>query len=273
MSSYPKDLKLIDLKTSLSDHILTITLNNEGQSNAFTTDMIKSFCDVLRVANYDKNIRVVVLTGAGKNFCAGGDIKAMNEKTGMFAGESIELRERYSAGIQQIPLSIESFKKPIIAMINGAAIGAGCDLAAMCDLRICSSSAKFGETFTKLALVPGDGGPYFLARVIGYAKAMQMYLTANIYDSSWALEHGLVSSISSDEKLLDDTMKLARQIANNSPVAVEYTKMAMKRALKDDLAAHLNFVSLAQGITQRSHDHENAVYALINKGDVNFEGH
>lgn len=92
MSSYPKDLKLIDLKTSLSDHILTITLNNEGQSNAFTTDMIKSFCDVLRGANYDKNIRVVVLTGAGKNFCAGGDIKAMNEKTGMFAGESIELR-------------------------------------------------------------------------------------------------------------------------------------------------------------------------------------
>lgn len=272
MSEYQIGQKLEDLTARVQDYILTITLCNESQSNAFTDGMIRSLCAVLDHANFDSRIRVVILTGSGKNFCAGGDIKAMNEKTGMFAGDSIELRERYSAGIQKIPLTIEAFKKPIIAMINGAAIGAGCDLAAMCDLRVCGASSKFGETFTKLGLVPGDGGPYFLARVIGYAKAMQMYMTGDIYNSQWAFDNGLVAKVTSDDKLYDEVLMMAKKIASNAPIAIEYTKMAMKRALRDDLASHLNFVSLAQGISQRSYDHESAVKALIEKKDVKFEG-
>lgn len=269
---YQTDQILEDISATIENHVLTITLCNEAQSNAFTTAMIKSFCHVLHLANFDSNVRVILLTGSGKNFCAGGDIKAMDERSGMFAGESAQLRDNYHAGIQQIPLAIEAFKKPIIAVINGAAIGAGCDLAAMCDLRVCSTSSKFGETFTKLGLVPGDGGPYFLARVIGYAKAMQMYLTADIYNSEWALANGLVAKVTSDEELFPQAVLLAQKIASNAPIAIEYTKMAMKRALHDDLTSHLNFMSLAQGISQRTYDHEKALSALIQKKEVTFEG-
>jgi len=128
--------------------------------NAITIPMIESLVSVLKFADFDRDIRVIVLTGSGKSFCAGGDIKAMEEKSGMFEGESNELRMRYMHGIQQIPKCIEEISTPIIAMVNGAAIGAGCDLSMMCDLRIGSSESKFGETFTKMGLVPGDGGTF-----------------------------------------------------------------------------------------------------------------
>ncbi len=260
-----------DLNVRLENNILTIGLDNQQYSNAFSDDMISSLIAVLDFANYAPEVRVIILTGEGKNFCAGGDIKAMQTKSGMFAGNSYELRERYAAGIQRIPLAIESLKKPIIAMVNGAAIGAGCDLAAMCDLRLCDHQSRFGETFSKLALVPGDGGPFFLARVIGYTKAMEMYLTGDLYSAQQALDMGLVYKVSKNGELLKDTMDLASKISKNSPVAIEFTKMAMKRALKDELQSHLNFVSLAQGITQRSEDHFSAIDSLINKKEAKFE--
>ncbi|EQC43906.1 enoyl-CoA hydratase-related protein [Bacteriovorax sp. Seq25_V] len=260
-----------DLKVKLDDGILVIGLDNQKFSNAFSDALISSFVSVLEFANFSPDVRVIILTGEGKNFCAGGDVKAMQNKTGMFAGESYELRERYASGIQRIPLAIEALKKPIIAMVNGAAIGAGCDLAAMCDIRICDENSRFGETFTKLALVPGDGGPYFLARVIGYTKAMEMYLTGDIYSATQAKEMGLVYKVCLSGELLNETMSLARRISKNAPIAIEFTKMAMKRAAKDDLQSHLNFVSLAQGITQRSDDHFKAIDALLTKTEVEFE--
>lgn len=260
-----------DLKVNLTDGILTILLDNQKFSNAFSDDMISSFISVLDYANFAAEVRVVILSGAGKNFCAGGDVKAMQNKTGMFAGESYELRERYAAGIQRIPLAMEALKKPIIAMVNGAAIGAGCDLASMCDIRMCDENSRFGETFTKLGLVPGDGGPYFLARVIGYAKAMEMYLTGDIYSADQAKEMGLVYKVCQEGELLNETMNLARRISKNAPIAIEFTKMAMKRAAKDDLQSHLNFVSLAQGISQRSDDHFKAIDGLLSKTEVEFE--
>lgn len=269
MSFYKNSFK--DIILEVHGHVLMIALNNQALSNAFSDDMIQSLCQVLNHANYDESVRVIILTGEGKNFCAGGDVKAMKDRSGMFSGSSIDLRERYASGIQQIPRTIESLKKPIIAMVNGSAIGAGCDLSAMCDLRVCADNSKFGETFTKLALVPGDGGPYFLARVIGYARAMEMYLTGDLYDSSWALKSGLVSSVFSAENLKEETLKLAYKIAANSPVAIEFTKMAMKRAQKDDIDSHLNFVSLAQAVTQRSNDHDRAITALLDKSAAKFE--
>src|SRR5690606_10001766 len=120
--------------------------------------MIIDLVRVLDAINNAKEIRVVVITGMGKHFCAGGDLKAMKAKTGMFAGDANELRLRYQQGIQQISLAMENIEKPIIAMVNGAAIGAGLDLACMCDIRLCSENAIFAESFTSLGLVPGDGG-------------------------------------------------------------------------------------------------------------------
>jgi enoyl-CoA hydratase/carnithine racemase len=168
-----------DLDLEIEGAIAWIYLNNIKMRNAFTTPMIENLCSTLKSLDLNDKIKVVILSSRGEQFCAGGDIKAMLDKSGMFAGDSAELKSHYQNGIQQIPLTIEKFSKPLIGMIQGAAVGAGCDLASMCDIRIGSEKAKFAETFTKLALVPGDGGTFFLQRVVGYARAMEMFLTGD----------------------------------------------------------------------------------------------
>lgn len=270
MSFYQESFE--HLLVQKNNHLLWVTLDNPSMSNAITYEMIDSLTRVLNFADQDSDIRVIILTGNGKNFCAGGDIKAMEAKEGMFAGDSFELRNLYSHGIQNIPRIIERIQKPIIGMINGAAIGAGCDLAAMCDLRVASTRAKFGETFTKLSLVPGDGGPYFLARVIGYTKAMEMYLTGKIYSAEEVNSMGLLNDLVEESDLKSTTEKLALLIANNAPSAVQFTKTAMKRAMKDDLESHLNLLSAYQGISQRTQDHFEALDAFKNKRSPEFKG-
>lgn len=180
-----------DLLVNQDTSLLWITLNRPRQSNAFSDAMIADLCSLLREADWDDDVRVIILTGAGKTFCAGGDVNAMENKTGMFAGDPEELRRRYTKGIQQIPLTIEALHTPIVAMVNGAAIGAGFDLACMCDIRMGCRHSRFGETFVKLALVPGMGGTLFLQRIVGYAKAMKLSLTGRIFDADEALALGL----------------------------------------------------------------------------------
>lgn len=244
-----------DLILELKDSILTITLNRPDSHNAFTSQMIIDLCSNLKTANFDNEVKVIILTGAGKSFCAGGDVKAMIDKSGMFAGESSELMQNYQAGIQQIPLTIESLQKPIIAKVNGAAIGAGCDLAAMCDIRIGSKFSKFGETFSKLNLVPGDGGTYFLPRVIGYAKAMEMYLTGRIYSAEEAFSMGLLNQIVDVEQLTDVTQSMAKEISSNGYPAITMIKKAMKLNFLKDLQTSLDMLGSFQGITQRTDEH------------------
>ena len=169
------------IKVELSESILAVTLFRPDSANAFDIEMIGELVGLLEWADHDESVRVITFTGEGRHFCAGGDIKAMKEKREMFAGESDELRRRYQSGIQRIPLIMEKLQKPTIAIVNGAAIGAGCDFAAMADIRIGSEKSKMGETFNKLALVPGDGGTYFLPRVVGFTKATEMFLTGKIY--------------------------------------------------------------------------------------------
>ena len=141
----PFEIKYNMLNVSLKSYILTIELNNPDQHNAITDELIDELCSVLDIANRTIDVRVAILGAVGKSFCAGGDIKGMKNQTGMFAGENEELRQRYLHGIQQIPRAIENFRKPIIARLNGAAIGAGADITCMCDIRIAGASFKFGE--------------------------------------------------------------------------------------------------------------------------------
>jgi enoyl-CoA hydratase/carnithine racemase len=260
------------LKLQKKNHQLWITLNNPEQSNAITMDMVESFCKVLKHADFDSKIRVIVVTGEGKNFCSGGDIKAMSEKTGMFQGESNELRLRYMHGIQQIPKTIEDLSTPIMAMVNGAAIGAGCDLAMMCDLRVGGTTTKFGETFTKIGLIPGDGGTFFLQRVVGYSKAMEMTLTGDFYEGQKAKDFGLVNFLVADTQLSVETEKLAEKIANNAPVAQQMAKKAMKISYLHDLQTSLDLVASFQGIAQRTQDHFEALEAVRDKRPPRFQG-
>ena len=253
--------------------LLWVTLNRPQHSNAFSDEMITGLCRLLREADWDNDVRVIILTGAGKTFCAGGDVKAMEEKTGMFAGDPEGLRRRYTKGIQQIPLTIEALSTPLVAMVNGAAIGAGCDLACMCDIRVGCWHSRFGETFAKLALVPGDGGTFFLQRVVGYAKAMELSLTGRIVSANEALTLGLLNDLVEADALKVETEKLARSIATNSPIAVSMIKKAIRQARTAEISGHLDLLAAFQGITQRTEDHFEGVRALKEKRQPRFRGH
>ncbi|NPA24281.1 MAG: 3-hxdroxyacyl-CoA dehydrogenase [Deltaproteobacteria bacterium] len=261
-----------DLQIEKNDAIAWVTLDRPQFSNAFSDEMISDLCAALREIDWDEDIRVIVITGAGKHFCAGGDIKAMEEKTGMFAGDPEQLRRRYTKGIQQIPLTMENLQTPIIAMVNGAAIGAGCDLACMCDIRIGCQYARFGETFAKLALVPGDGGTFFLQRVVGYAKAMELSLTGRIVEPDEALQLGLLNQLVDRNELKETTENLAAMIAANSPVAVAMIKKAIRNARTAEIHGHLDLLAAFQGITQRTNDHFEGIRALKEKRQPHFKG-
>jgi enoyl-CoA hydratase/carnithine racemase len=269
MSFYLK--AFADLLVEKKNHSLWVTLNRPEASNAYSSGMVEALVEVLKHADVDNSIRVIIITGAGKNFCAGGDIKAMKGKTGMFAGESNELREAYQAGIQQIPLTISNLKTPLIAMVNGAAVGAGCDLAAMCDLRVASNEALFAETFARVGLVPGDGGAFFLTRLIGFGKAMEMFLTCKTFSASEALEMGLVNQVVLPAELKNKTQELADQLAGLPPIALQMTKKAVVHAYQNDLSSHLELMAAYQGITQRSSDHFKALDGMVEKKKPTFE--
>lgn len=271
MSFYMKTFPHLEV-TVKNTHQLWVVLNNPEQMNAITTEMINSLTEVLTYADFDKSIRVIVITGKGVNFCAGGDIKAMEEKSGMFAGDSNELRARYQQGIQRIPQCIENLSVPVIAMVNGAAVGAGCDLAMMCDLRIGHHKTKFAETFTRMGLVPGDGGTFFLQRIVGYSKAMQMFLTSKTYQGIEAQDFGLLNFLFEESGMEEETKKIADTIAGNSPVAQKLTKKAMKVSYLHDLQTSLDLLASFQGIAQRTSDHFEAIKSFKEKRSPNFSG-
>ena len=259
-----------DLLVETKQHAVWITLNRPEASNAYSSEMVKGLVEVLRHADQDTNIRVIVLTGAGKNFCAGGDLKAMKNKSGMFAGESNELREAYQAGIQQIPLTFSQLKTPVVAMVNGAAVGAGCDLAAMCDLRVASTTAVFAETFAKVGLVPGDGGAFFLTRLIGFGKAMEMFLTCKSISAIEAQGIGLVNQVVLPDELKMKTEELVETLSSLPPIALQMTKKAVIHAYQNDINSHLDLMAAYQGITQRSSDHFAALDEILDKKKSTF---
>lgn len=265
-----------DFIAQLSGQVLWLTLNRPEKANAFNLSMVHSLCDTLDFAQDDNLVRLVVITGAGKSFCAGGDLQMMKDKTEMFGGESAELARRYQRGIQRIPRTLERYEKPLIAMVNGAAAGAGLDLACMCDLRVCSPKAVFTESFSRLSLVPGDGGTFFLERIVGYAKAMEMFLTADVYTAEQALAMGLVHKVASDDKMA--TLKslvdeYSEKILHRAPLALAYTKNALKQARRSDHHQQLDLLSLMQGIAQRSADHDEGVQAFLERRNPQFKGH
>lgn len=262
------------LKLSLfnKEQALLITLNDPKSGNAFLNQMMSDLVETLILADQSRSIRCIVITGEGKHFCAGGNTKAMRGKTDMFAGQANELRLQYVHGIQRIGQTIESLSTPIVAMINGAAIGAGLDLACMCDLRYASDRAKFGATFAKLGLVPGDGGAYFLQRTIGYPMAMEMILTADVYDSSWAKDAGLIHEAIALEDLSEYVEQIVAKICLNAPMAMNMARRAMVNAYRSDLRSHLDLLASYQAIAQRSDDHFHALDAIEKGCQPDFKG-
>lgn len=262
-----------EIEVELVSSSLTIHLNSPQNHNALSTVMINELIEVLRIADCDREVRVIILGARGKSFCAGGDVKAMKNKTGMFSGESNELRLLYTHGIQMIPRTIEALETPIIAMVGGAAVGAGMDLSCMCDFRVCSTRAKFKGSFTKLGLVPGDGGTYFLSRLVGHAKALEIYLINEFISAEEALSFNMVTKVVSAEDLESETYALARKISKNAPIANALTKKAIKAAPRESLDLQLDRLSSYQSIAQRTADHFEGVDALLAKREPEFNSH
>ncbi len=243
--------------------IATITLNRPQARNAYSDQMVIELIDAVDRAERDVNVRVVVLTGAGSAFCAGGDLKAMRDRTGMFAGDPVELRNEYLQGLQRVTRRFNSFEKPVIAAVNGAAIGAGLGLALCCDLRIASEKAKFGSTFAKVGLIPGDGGAYLLMRVVGFARALELVMTARVLDAAEALAINLVHRIVSPDRVLEEAYATAEQIASLPPKAIQMSKAALYRCVDRDLETSLHLTAALQGLIQCTDEHQQAVTDLL----------
>lgn len=265
-------MNLVDLKYQVQDRTAEITLDRESARNAYSIPMIESLEAAFDAAEADADVRCVLLTGAGKTFSAGGDVKSMLDKTGMFEGEPFALRSRYLHGIHRVPRRIARFEKPIVVALNGAAIGAGLDLACMGDVRIACREAQFGSTFVKLGLVPGDGGAHVLARVVGFPRALELMLTGRLIDSGEAERIGLVHQVVESQDLLAAARAKAKQIAENAPLAVRLTKVLAYQAQHMTLDQALNAAATYQGIAQNTADHLEGVRALLEKRPPSFEG-
>jgi 2-(1,2-epoxy-1,2-dihydrophenyl)acetyl-CoA isomerase len=251
--------------------VALLTLNRPETRNALSGEsMFAAFEQLFEHLNGDLAVRAAVLTGAGSAFCSGGNVAEMRDRAGMFAGTPEEIAQRYRDGIQRIPRAFQRLQVPIIAAVNGAAIGAGNDLACLCDIRIAATHARFAESFVKVGIVPGDGGCWLLPRVVGASRAAEMALTGDTIDADEALRIGLVSRVVAPELLLDAAMALAMRIAANPPQALRWTKQLLQQARTGTLDEALDAAGRLQGRAHHTADHAEAVAAFFEKRAPRF---
>jgi 2-(1,2-epoxy-1,2-dihydrophenyl)acetyl-CoA isomerase len=257
-----------DLLEAVEDGIAMLTLNRPESLNALSDDIRLGLLEALYRLGNDNAIGCIVLTGAGRGFCAGGDVKTM-------AGRSARGFEERATGIQQsnrVSKMMHDIPKPIIGMINGVAVGAGLSMAAACDIRVAAKSARFGTGFIKIGLSGDWGGTWSLTRLVGTAKAREMFFTGDIIDADEALRTGLVNRVVDDAGLLDATMTLARRIAGMPHVALGYTKKNLNAAETGDFATSLDMEAFHQARCSQMEDHREAVAAFKEKRKPVFSG-
>jgi 2-(1,2-epoxy-1,2-dihydrophenyl)acetyl-CoA isomerase len=252
------------------DHVATLTLNRPERLNALGGTLREDLFDGLTRAIDDADVRAIVITGAGKGFCAGGDVKAMQDANE--AGRTRPLTERVAPSRDRTVLLMRDSPKPIIAAVNGAAAGAGMNLALACDIRLASSTAKFSQAFVRRGLHPDWGGTYFLPRVVGMAKACEMIFTGQIVDADEALRLGIVTAVHPPERLLAATYELAAKIAQGPPIAIRLARRALYHNLEADLRSALEFETFAQNICTDTDDSREGIRAFVEKREPKFSG-
>ena len=255
------------------DGIATLTLNIPDLRNPLTDpDICAEICNAMEWLNEDQSIRCAILTGAGKAFSSGGNLKHMRDKVGMFEGDAIAVRNRYRAGIQKVARAVWNVEVPLIAAVNGPAYGAGCDLTLFCDIRIASQTAVFAENFVNVGIISGDGGAWILPRHLGLSRAAEMAFTAEPIDAQKALEWGLVSQVTAPEDLMDASIAMARRIARNPPRHLRLTKRLMREGTVSTFDQLLELSAAYQGAVHQTADHEEAVAALLERREGKFTG-
>lgn len=246
--------------------VALLKMNDAATMNAITDpvilgDVIQAFEDLQQ----DEGVRVCVLTGVDRAFSSGGNVKDMLNRKKMFAGNPLELQENYRKGIHRLSTLMYNFEKPLIAAVNGAAVGAGLDLAMLCDIRIASEKARFGSTFVNLAIIPGDGGAWLLNKVVGAQRAAEMVLTGRIVKADEALEMGMLLKVVSEEKLIDEAMQIAHSIACKSADTLKIAKRLLNSADRLNFSDHLDLCSANQAMLHHAPEHEAALKQFFTK--------
>lgn len=259
--------------TEKRGHVAILTLNRPEAMNALGApgdgDQVAAACEAI---NDDQDIRCVILTGAGRAFSAGGDVKAMKAREGAFGGNGVKVRDGYRKNIHRVVRAIYGLEVPSIAAVNGAAIGLGCDVACMTDIRIAADTAKFGVTFLKLGLIPGDGGAWLMPRTIGMSRAAELLFTGDVIDAAKAAEWGLVSKAVPAETLMDEALALATRIAQQPPHALRMAKSLLKHGQTASYDTLMEMSAAAQAIAHHTDDHMEGVDAILEKRQPNFRG-
>jgi enoyl-CoA hydratase/carnithine racemase len=251
-----------------SGAVVTLTMNSPETRNALTGgNAPQEFVDACARIAADPSVRVVILTGAGPAFSSGGNLKHMQE---MFDDTPAELREWYRNGVQRLATAVYGLEVPAIAAVNGPAIGAGCDLTTMCDIRIASEKASFAESFVKVGLIPGDGGAWLLPRAVGMSKAAEMSFTGDTLSAAEALACGLVSRVVPADRLMDEARALAERIAANPGGALRMSKKLLREGQHMRLDSLLELSAGLQSIAHKTPYHVEAINAFNEKRKPDF---
>lgn len=258
------------IQVAEAEGIVTITLNRPDKLNAFVGHMRRDLAEALEHAGSDRNVRVVILTGAGRAFCAGGDVAFMAEL--MQRRDAEEFSRILGAG-RRVILAIRQMTKPVIASINGPASGAGCNLAFACDLRIAANSATFSQSFAKVGLHPDWGGTYFLPRLVTPNKACEMFFLGDSIDANEALRLGIVNQLVAPEALENATLQLAQRLRAAPPIALAAAKHAVYMSQAAELEEMLRYETEAQLRCFESDDGHEGVHAFLEKREPKFTGH
>jgi enoyl-CoA hydratase/carnithine racemase len=264
-----------DLIYEVSDNIATVTLNRPDRLNAISAGMLTSFSQALREADHDRNVRAIIITGAGKGFCSGLDLKEQGGNANANGdGNSVNgaaLAARFDVN-DSPPVVLHRTDKPVIAALNGAAAGYGLDLALGCDIRIAADTAKLAAVFTRRGVLPESGGTWLLPRLLGWAKAAEIAFMGKVIMPDEALQLGLVNKVVPGEALMDEARSWAGEIARNAPLAVQSTKRMMRMALDETFEANVHHVYLQLLPLFGSRDFAEGVRSFIEKREPQFEG-
>ncbi|WP_404427392.1 enoyl-CoA hydratase/isomerase family protein [Ureibacillus chungkukjangi] len=267
---------MADLLFEVNNGIATITLNRPESFNAFSEEMIQLWISSLEEVRDNDSIRVLLVKGNGKSFCAGGDVKAMVAGKGFFESQeditSTALARKHSLWkkVQRVPLLLEEIDKPVVCQMHGYAMGAGLDMALMCDIRIAASSAKFSESYINVGIVPGDGGAYFLPKLVGIDQALDMLWTARVLTAEEAKEKGLVTFVIPDEELDAFVQAYVEKLSNGPQEAIRIIKRAVYQSQTMSLRSSLDYISSKMGLVTELPDYKEGVAAVLEKRKPKF---
>jgi enoyl-CoA hydratase/carnithine racemase len=257
-----------------SEGVATITLNRPERMNAFTPQMLDEWLAALQDAHLDGDVRAVILTAEGRGFCTGMDVQAQAGGQGLLRRTTslAEGRNYLRDSVHRIPRLVAQIEKPYIAAVNGAAVGAGMDMASMCDVRIAADGARFGMTYVRMGLIPGDGGCYYLPRIVGMARALDLIWTGRLFDAEEALRIGYVSAVVPADELMSYARDYALRLARGPAVAIQLAKRLAYRSLNATVEEALEMAQAAMTIAQNTEDAAEGPRAFVEKREPEFKG-